>query len=223
VDTQALTDFANGGDVYVVTWYDQSGNNRNASQGTQASQPQIVAGGSVVTVDGETSMQFDGNDDVLITPTSVDAGQEKFTVFAWSEISAFSGFTSVSVGVEPVGTFGDPGWYIADESTNGEILAVKGSGSTLRNTKFVSPGNIGMALLELNGDTDEARFVTFDKSSQLQDVSKTEVKNRIPTSGRPLRIGSAGSFFLDGHIETIVLYPSLRADDAAKFHNATQY
>jgi hypothetical protein len=51
LDTVSLLAFASdadSGDVFVVTWYDQSLSN-DATQGTAASQPKIVSGGSLVT------------------------------------------------------------------------------------------------------------------------------------------------------------------------------
>jgi surface protein len=50
-------------DAFVKTWYDQSGNNRHATQSVDASQPQIVSSG-VITVDGNRpAIRFDGTDD----------------------------------------------------------------------------------------------------------------------------------------------------------------
>jgi hypothetical protein len=55
-----------GFDAYVTTLYDQSGNGRDATQATSASQPQIVADGVVVTDgNGNPAVQFDGTDDWL--------------------------------------------------------------------------------------------------------------------------------------------------------------
>jgi hypothetical protein len=45
----------------VATWYDQSGNGNNATQGTAASQPNIAEGGSLLTA----GVTFDGTDDHL--------------------------------------------------------------------------------------------------------------------------------------------------------------
>ena len=53
--------------VFVTTWYDQSGNARDATQTTQANQPQIVSSGVVLT-DGTASrpsVKFDGTNDEL--------------------------------------------------------------------------------------------------------------------------------------------------------------
>jgi hypothetical protein len=93
VDTQALTDFANGGDVYVVTWYDQSGNNRDATQNTQADQPQIVSSGSVITDGGEAAIDF-GEADALIyggDAVSSITGLTLFSVTRGRDISKGSG------------------------------------------------------------------------------------------------------------------------------------
>ena len=46
---------ANG---YVVTWYDQSGNGNNATQGTPSLQPQIYNGTAVVTENGKPAIDF---------------------------------------------------------------------------------------------------------------------------------------------------------------------
>jgi len=55
-----------GFDAFVTTWYDQSGNGRNATQATAASQPQIVADGVVVTdANGNAAISFDGVNDKL--------------------------------------------------------------------------------------------------------------------------------------------------------------
>ena len=58
LDTTALTTFVGAGNGFVTTWYDQSGNARNATQTTQANQPQIVSSGSVLTTNNKPSLLF---------------------------------------------------------------------------------------------------------------------------------------------------------------------
>lgn len=65
LDTSALTSFCSGTNGFVTTWYDQSGNSRNATQTTAANQPQIVSSGAVLTLNGKPVLNFDGNDDFL--------------------------------------------------------------------------------------------------------------------------------------------------------------
>ena len=68
IDTAALLSFVGSGDGFVVTWYDQSGNARHATQTTAANQPQIVFSGVTRLSNGLPSVYFDGNDE-LLTPT----------------------------------------------------------------------------------------------------------------------------------------------------------
>jgi hypothetical protein len=50
-------------DGLVSKWYDQSGNDNHATQGTDASQPKIVVGGSLVTNNGNAVVNFQSIDD----------------------------------------------------------------------------------------------------------------------------------------------------------------
>lgn len=68
LDTTALLSFASnadGGNVYVSIWYDQSLSN-NATQTTAANQPKIVNAGSLVTENGKAAIDFDGVNDYFI-------------------------------------------------------------------------------------------------------------------------------------------------------------
>lgn len=59
------------GDGFVETWYDQSGNGNDVTQGTAANQPAIVQNGSLNT-DG---IDFDGSNDELRTSTNIASSQ----------------------------------------------------------------------------------------------------------------------------------------------------
>lgn len=50
---------------YVTTFYDQSGNSKNATNATASQQPIIVSSGAVVTTGSKPTVQFDGSDDFL--------------------------------------------------------------------------------------------------------------------------------------------------------------
>lgn len=64
LDTTALTAFCGAGtNGFVTTWYDQSGNLRNATQTSATFQPQIVSSGNVILKNGTPSIQFDGTND----------------------------------------------------------------------------------------------------------------------------------------------------------------
>lgn len=66
LDTIRLKDSCGVGvNCFVRTWYDQSGNARNLTQTTDASQPQIISNGAILSIDGQASIAFDGTNDVL--------------------------------------------------------------------------------------------------------------------------------------------------------------
>lgn len=58
LDTASLLTFVGAGNGFVTTWYDQSGNGLNATQGTAGSQPSIVASGVVTTSNSKPAVQF---------------------------------------------------------------------------------------------------------------------------------------------------------------------
>lgn len=65
LDTTSLLSFVGAGNGFVTTWFDQSGNNNNASSSTLAEQPQIVSGGNLILVNGKPSISFDGTNDYM--------------------------------------------------------------------------------------------------------------------------------------------------------------
>jgi len=65
VSDGTLAAWCGGGDGFVKTWHDQSGNDRDATQATTAAQPKIVASGVVILENGKPVVQFDGSDDYL--------------------------------------------------------------------------------------------------------------------------------------------------------------
>jgi len=75
LDTGSLLAFVTGsegtGSGFVARWYDQSGNNRHASQTATGSQPLIVLSGSVILepTSSKPALRFDGVDDWLRNST----------------------------------------------------------------------------------------------------------------------------------------------------------
>ena len=74
LDTTALLAFTGTGasdNGFITTWYDQSGNAKNATQTTALNQPQIVSSGSVITDNGKPNLFFNGSTSFLLTASSV--------------------------------------------------------------------------------------------------------------------------------------------------------
>ena len=75
---------------FVTTWYDQSGNGFNLSQPTAASQPQIVSSGSIITQNGQPTIQFiTANSTFLATAGSV-VQAFPLTVNMFAAVNSFS-------------------------------------------------------------------------------------------------------------------------------------
>ena len=87
-------------DGFVETWYDQSGNGKDATQATAASQPKIVDAGALVTSSGLASIEFDGTNDALFT--LADIPNHPLTLMAVSKLvdgsSPEGGIVSVTAG-----------------------------------------------------------------------------------------------------------------------------
>ena len=79
LDTVSLKNFVGANSGFVTTWYDQSGNARNATQTAANNQPRIINAGTVERRSGDISLVYDGSNDFLeavsttgltISPTS---------------------------------------------------------------------------------------------------------------------------------------------------------
>jgi hypothetical protein len=79
LDTSSLTSFCSGTNGFVTTWYDQSGNGRNATQTAAANQPQIVSSGSVILENAKPCLNFDGSNDTLRMTGTMPLIQRSFS------------------------------------------------------------------------------------------------------------------------------------------------
>jgi hypothetical protein len=88
LDTAAIEEFGGTADVFVQTWYDQSGNGKHATQDTNAAQPKIYDGtNGVEKENGYPTINFDGTDDYLeVDGYIVELSQNSASVFALSNV-----------------------------------------------------------------------------------------------------------------------------------------
>ena len=94
LDTSSLTSFCGSGNGFVTTWYDQSGNARNATQTTAANQPQIVSSGSVINENTKPCIQFDNTNDFMNTNSFSTLSNASY--FIVSKLNIGSGFNDYS-------------------------------------------------------------------------------------------------------------------------------
>lgn len=79
LDTTALLSFVGSGDGFVTTWYDQSGNTKNATQTTAANQPIIVSAGVVELNNSLANLKF--SQDFLSIGTQVNLTGQHYMVY----------------------------------------------------------------------------------------------------------------------------------------------
>lgn len=194
LDCAALLDFVGTGNGYVKTWYDQSGNSRDATQTAQANQPRIVSSGIIYTQNGRPALYFDFI--YYLSTTS-------FTGFASAyQVQAVAGVT---------GTWGN----IIAKTTAGSIAApfdfyglnahITGDGSVssfyIPTTSFDS--NQAYGLWGYNGSATNANSWYNGQSTGMQVGALS-----YGDTGQPLVIGSRGGgvTFMVGYMGEILLY-----------------
>lgn len=83
-----LTAWAGSDSCYVVTWFDQSGNARNASQSTAANQPMIMSGGALLTgANGRACVRFDGSNDRMATAGGLSISQPQTGLVVYNALT----------------------------------------------------------------------------------------------------------------------------------------
>ena len=106
LDTASLLTFADGEDVFVAKWYDQSGNgNNDAAQISASKQPILVSNGLVIKVNDVAAVDFDGTNDYLETDTFTEIPQPTsyFGVFKFDESKNQNIFDGSSVNRQLIG------------------------------------------------------------------------------------------------------------------------
>ena len=84
LDESALTTFVGANNGFVTTWYDQSGNGRNATQATASNQPRIVNSGTIEKIGTIPTINF-----VTNTWITNAASINTKSVFTVSQVSSY--------------------------------------------------------------------------------------------------------------------------------------
>lgn len=124
LNTAALTSFCNGSSCFVRTWYDQSGNGRDASQATASLQPRAVNGGALEAENGQLAPYFTGGAGVSLKSANAKLDFTSNTLVAVCRnigtVSGLGGVVSSGIG----------GWGIFYNLNSGYLLDGAGVGPT---------------------------------------------------------------------------------------------
>ena len=207
LDTASLLTHCGSGNGFVTTWYDQSGNGRNATQTTAANQPQIVNSGSVINVNSKPALSFDGTNDSLLNTTLTAAStRSAYYVKKGANLDGHStvfGFTADS-GLTQLGIYY---WNSSPFSYGFNTWNNDSWGYDGANTEFLRQ-TLEMALF-LNGNPSTSSVKLFINNSQktLSQVRGTSVSRTMENG---IRIGEGGSTSLnqnyDGWQQELVIW-----------------
>lgn len=206
LDTTSLESFCSGTNGFVTTWYDQSGNGRDASQTTAASQPQIVSSGSVILENGKPSVQFDGTDDFINNnsfASSFDSDLSSFSVGKLSDTGTkvLYGFgnTSSNNAIRYYGTSAlsslQPFYQDRDDSVTSNLAYIYVGVSTSQHlasviSDFSSSRTINVNSTLSNSNNDTLGVVTLN------------------TFALGALIRTSTGLYLNGNIQELILYQS---------------
>lgn len=130
---------------HTTTWYDQSGNSRNATQTTAASQPKIVDAGTLVLSNSLPALSFDDVDDFFRFPSGLVTSdhsmllvaEQKNTNGALLAIADVGGYYLRYTGTNPATLL----WYIPD-TTNAVLAQVNATASQELLTFYKTATNV---------------------------------------------------------------------------------
>ena len=212
LDTSALTTFCAGSNGFVTTWYDQSGNGRNATQSTATSQPQIVSSGAVITQNTKPTIKFDGSNDSLGL-SFTDTLQSIFTV-ASKSTSTFPGYNGfIAYRVSPNSNL------LPASNENGGFTGVSGANSITGLT--ATSIFINNLVKNVTNYLDFNTGIALDYSTAYNLVSHF---NTASTSGTKNIALGADVFtgtprYLNGNIGEVILYPSNQGTNNANINS----
>lgn len=212
LDVSDLQSFCSGTNGFVTTWYDQSGNGRNATQTTAANQPQIVSSGSVILENGKPTIQ-NTTTNGLKTTSNVD-----FT--SANSLNYFGVFKKTNTSTDNL---------ILEQTTNfnnttGAIIINNSSSTKIGVTQRVGTGGTDYAdnqynltfnnrylfnalmtknVASSNFSTIYANNVLLSKTTPYTNTSVSFTSNILSLFSR-----NGNSIGLFGNYQEVILYPS---------------
>jgi hypothetical protein len=192
LDIAALTSFCSGTNGFVTTWYDQSGNGRNATQTTAANQPQIVSSGNIINENSKPCLDWDGTNRWLQTAVFSPTISQPLTYFITAQIDSIANNS------------------LLDGISNGNGLFYRSSTS---NMNYI----FGATLTDSAMPNSQLLFsiIANTTSSEIYNNAVLQVSGNIGNAALDgLIIGNLGSGFtafnfqLRGSYQELIVYPS---------------
>jgi hypothetical protein len=201
LDTAAISSHCGANNGYVVTWYDQSGEQNDATQATTGSQPQIYNGTAVLTVNSKPAVSFDGSNDELRSGVRLSV-----TAISVTTVQKFDSTGGGQVSVNPSEASGAQ-LYMPYNNPSGTFRYTYRT-STVTSTATTNQMAADQFMNDQAG-TDVVQF--FENGTQVgSDISQSS-----GTSTNDLTLGnfSGGGFNADCHIQEVIVWEAGMEDD----------
>ena len=190
-----------GNDGFVTTWYDQSGNNgRNASQSTDAEQPQICSNGSLILSSGKPAIQF-ATSNAILTPIRLQTAA--FTVS--QPVTYFSAYDHTATDDRQMLFDGRSGGNILffGDTTTGYYMV--NAGSQLISSTALTTGPALVSVL-FNGSSSVVRRNSLQVASGNAGGNAVDGLTIGNIRGFPSAV--ANNYSWVGRIQELIVYPA---------------
>lgn len=208
-----LIKFCGINSCFVAIWYDQSGNNRHATQATAANQPRIVNNGVLDMINGRPAIRFDGVNDRLSFTRAI---QDDFSILACFNVVAglngpggqwyqHAGIVDMEVG----GVTNDFGTTV---DNTGRIYAGVGNPDTTVSSAPLGFNDGLMHRLTMTRNKTTAQFNLYTDSNAV--VSGMSSNTASLTASATMSIGAMDTniSFLNGSVSEVEVYGSVLSD-----------
>ena len=229
-------------DGFVETLYDQSGNSRDASQGTAGSQPFIVRNGGQVKLQNQPSIDFDGRGSSSATglvtnyDISSDGSLTEYSIYGVFDNTANTPHSTLISAGQPISNSTSYGGFNVFVNQNGGRLEIEHqehpntSKTTVRPTNSYTTGD-GYKILTINYNSSSllSKLVNVTSGSSAENTSPALPKARDDIAvAQYLKIGGSYTFqYRDawqGFISEVIIFEDdIRSDNDDIVDNLTDF
>ena len=174
-------------DIFVVTWYDQSGNNKNVTRSITGNQPRIVFQGNLEKIDGKAAIRFSSSASQSLSLTDISVPMNKVSSYAVGNSIALTNNAVLQLGsANNVNAFFLP---------NGSNISYRTSNS------FAGNGNVAnqTRLYELICGMSVANAY-----SNGNIIAPTEGVTSMTGNNSTIQIGFTSAAYMNGYIPEVI-------------------
>jgi len=208
LDTTSMKTFVGANNGFVVTWYDQSGNNRDVTQATTTAQPRIINSGTVERLNNKVTTYFDGGDNLGTVDDGLPTGVATYVTVTYNTQATLAlnqyriiiNYGQASTGSAVFLAYGD------DAAFGGDAIGVSQYGDALgrinrlqlQNLQFVTkPSTTGTWYQYINNSLSSSKSMTTNTA-----LSGVASSFRIGMNNAP----AGGTSYLVGYIQEIIMW-----------------